>query len=63
MTFFLLDCRVLLCSAICIFSAAFDIFFLLLFMGCAVAMAVQGWQDWGAPAAAKAEASLFSSLG
>lgn len=62
MGFFLLDCRVLLCSAICIFSAGFEIFFLLLFMGCAVSMAVQGWQDWGAPAAAKAEGSL-SSLG
>lgn len=63
MSFSLLDCRVLLCSAICNFSAAFEMFFLLLLMGCAVPMAVQGWQDWGAPAAAKAEASLLSSLG
>lgn len=63
MSFFLLDCRVLLCSAVCIFAAAFEIFFLLLLLGYAVPMAVQGWQDWGAPAAAKAEASLLSSLG
>lgn len=28
MSFLLLDCRALLCSAICIFSGAFEIFFL-----------------------------------